>query len=1040
MRLNRLAGTSLIRGAVAAAAFLCAADLRAERLPLKTYTTADGLARDQILRVVRDSRGLLWFCTKEGLSRFDGQTFVTYTTADGLPHRSIRDLLETKDGEYWIATGDGLVRLTSDRPAGAPLFTVVKDGTSATRDVWRLLQDSAGTVWVGTTGGLLRLDSHGSDVTLRRVDLDMPATPNGRLVTSLAEDRDRSLWIGTRSAGLYHRWSDGRVVRYTELEHLPGNRVDALLVDRSGDVWAGTQRGLAQLVSTEGHQTIIARTLARSAGLADDWIGTLLQARDGTIWVAAGRGLSQVEPHAGAAPRIIRTYTTANGIDAEVAGLAEDAEGNLWLGLADGGALRLTRSGLTMYGEADGLGTPVIGSVFSDRHGTVCVFGNDRFGRFDGERFVRIMPDFGKPITRFAHERRRIALEDRDGEVWLGTGEGLYRFGRVERLDDLARRPPKAVYGAGRSLDGDLVLFVYEDRRGDIWVQTDSDYHPVLARWIRRTESFKTFDDSDGWPAGTWITDAAEDGAGNLWLAGSSLIRYRSGAFETVKSIDRIPTPDASALHVDAAGRLWVATDTAGVIRVDDPSRVAAARQYTIADGLSSNQTFSLTEDRWGRIYVVTGRGVDRLDPATGAIRHYTTGDGLVSGPLAFADSTGALWFGSNERLSRLIPTRDTPDRLASVWIDGVTVAGEPAPVPELGTPALPTLHLAASQRQVSIDFFGIGRSLLYQYRLAGLNAGWSKATTERTVHYANLAPGHYRFQVRAFDPESGRVSEAATASFTIAAPLWLRWWFLSLMASMFGALIYTGYRYRVSRLLEIERMRTRIATDLHDDIGASLSRVSILTAVICERLRTADEDVTTLLTEIAESSRSLVDSLRDIVWAIDSRQDTIADMATRVRQFAGSVFEASGITWRMEIAGPASGIELDSEQRRHVLLFFKEAIHNAARHANARSVVLEIDADHRSVRCRVTDDGRGFDVEATPAAAAARGSRGLANMSARASQLGGELRIKSTPGKGTVLIMTVPLRRQAARRMNMRWTTRRRMTETGVAPPRVHS
>ena len=1027
MKTARRAASRFIAGIVAAAIAMCAGEAGAERLPLKAYTTADGLARDQILRVVRDSRGLLWFCTKEGLSRFDGHTFTTYTTADGLPHRSVRDLLETKKGEYWIATGGGLVRLNPDRRAGAPLFTVVHDGIGRTRDVWRLFQDSTGIVWIGTSEGLLRLDARGSDVALHASDLDMPTTPDGRLVGSIAEDRDGSLWIGTRSAGLYRRFVDGRIIRYTTADGLPSDRVDALLVDSSGDLWAGTSLGLAQLVITPRGGRRIARVLGKSSGLAGDWVSTLLQDREGMIWVAAGLGLTRVEPQrGGGAPRIVRSYTSEHGIGDEINGIVEDEEGTLWLGTATHGVLRLPRTGVVLYGERDGLGMPVAGSIFADRNGTVCVYGDDRFARFDGERFVRVTPRFGKRITQYTFERRRIALQGRDGEVWIGTGEGLYRFPAVARVDDIARVPPKAVYRRGRGVDGDLVEFLYEDRRGDVWIQTDSGFHPVLVRWNRQADRIEAFAERSGWPAGTWVADAADDVAGNVWLAGTTLVRYRDGLFTAVKSIGAVNVPGASAVHVDAAGRLWIATDTAGLIRVDDPSRLASARQYTIGDGLSSDQVFNLTEDRWGRIYAVTGRGVDRLDPSTGALRHYTTADGIAPGPLAFADSTGALWFGTNETLSRLAPTRENAHARASVWIGGVSVAGVPTQIAELGAVAIPNLDLASGQRQVSIDFFGIGGSLLYQYRLDASSPIWSKPTSERTVHYASLAPGRYQFEVRAIDPDAGITSDPASVRFTIPPPLWLRWWFIGLMASMAGTVIYTGYRYRVGQLLEMERMRTRIATDLHDDIGASLSRVSVLTAVIRQRLQAADEEAAMLLSEIAESSRSLVDSLRDIVWAIDSRQDTIADVATRIRQFAGSVFDATGTSWRMAVGETAGRLELDSEQRRHVLLFFKEAIHNAARHAHARSVLLELSADHVQVVCRVTDDGSGFDTDRTPAAAAARGSRGLANMSARAAQLGGEFQMRSAPRQGTVLTMAVPFRRYPSGRMNMRWPIRR--------------
>jgi signal transduction histidine kinase len=250
--------------------------------------------------------------------------------------------------------------------------------------------------------------------------------------------------------------------------------------------------------------------------------------------------------------------------------------------------------------------------------------------------------------------------------------------------------------------------------------------------------------------------------------------------------------------------------------------------------------------------------------------------------------------------------------------------------------------------------------------------------------------------------------------AFVIPPPVWQRWWFLALAAALAAAGIYEIYRARLQRLLAIERVRTRIATDLHDDLGASLSRVSILSEVIKQRLDPVDDVSASLLGEIADSSRGLVGSLRDTVWAIDARHDTLGDLAARVRQLASTVFDARGIAWRLDIAADAARLALDSEQRRHLLLFFKEAVHNIARHADCRAVELAVTADHRQVICRARDDGRGFDVPAEIAAAAARGSRGLQSMAARAAQLGGHFEAGSAAGQGTVLTLTVPLRRRA--------------------------
>lgn len=280
-------------------------------------------------------------------------------------------------------------------------------------------------------------------------------------------------------------------------------------------------------------------------------------------------------------------------------------------------------------------------------------------------------------------------------------------------------------------------------------------------------------------------------------------------------------------------------------------------------------------------------------------------------------------------------------------------------------------------------------------------------------MHFANLSAGRYRFLVRAVDTNGSVVSVPATLAFVIPPPIWKRWWFLTLVGVCAAAGIYAISRARLRRLIAIERVRTRIATDLHDDLGASLSHVSILSEVIKQRLDPVDDVSASLLDEIADSSRHLVGSLRDTVWAIDTRQDTLGDLAARVRQFASTVFDGRGIAWNLDVTPDASRLTLDSEQRRQILLFLKEAIHNTARHAECRSVDLSLAVHHSSLVCRVGDDGKGFDVPVEMAAAAARGSRGLESLSARAAQLGGRLETRSAVGQGTVHTLTIPLKRR---------------------------
>jgi signal transduction histidine kinase len=258
-----------------------------------------------------------------------------------------------------------------------------------------------------------------------------------------------------------------------------------------------------------------------------------------------------------------------------------------------------------------------------------------------------------------------------------------------------------------------------------------------------------------------------------------------------------------------------------------------------------------------------------------------------------------------------------------------------------------------------------------------------------------------------AFDDLVSRT--AATLSFTIAAPVWRRWWFMALVSALVGSAAFALYRYRVSRLLEIERVRTRIAADLHDDIGASLSRVAIMSEVL--KRQVPGSASVPMLTEIADSARELVGSMRDIVWAIDPRRDDADDVVVRIRTFASDMLEAHGIKWSFHTPTDFGNIKLDADAKRHILLFFKEAINNVVRHSKASEVRLDIQVAQNRLIGEVRDDGEGFATVPEIIAGGLRG-QGLASMQRRVGHLRGTLAIDSSPGQGTHVRLMIPLKR----------------------------
>jgi ligand-binding sensor domain-containing protein/signal transduction histidine kinase len=1003
----------------------------AERLAVKSYGPADGLPAAFIQQVTRDSRGFMWFATRDGLSRFDGVRFVTYGVEQGLLNPTINGLLEARDGSYWIATnGSGVVRMDPGLPLGTSslwrVYTMGPDPLANRVNV--LFEDRQGRIWAGTDAGMARLDRHANtpdDPGFRSIPLDTHLDAIG--VSAIAEDRDGVLWFGLNE-GLLRYTPDGRRTQFTIRPTFRGDGVHQLLFDRAGRLWIGHLTGLIVLVppsDPDGTRTgpVPSRPLfpvqaPRPAKLeppplpidepitlpttpgepawyavnrrgATPGVTALAQFPDGHVWLGSSAGLLEFD-----GARFHR-YPTALGLsDPLIKSLAADAEDNLWVATADG-AMKVTRRGFRSYDERDGLGDPNVHAIFEDTGGAiVTVSGDWILGRLQGDRFVHARPQVD------ADQRvmwgSQAGFLDRHDRWWLLTESMTLQLPPGTQPTELAGRRPVRRFpvSAGQ---------LYEDRQGDIWFALRSQGQ--LACWNHETGDLRTFTDADGVPP-VFPGAIAEDRSGHLWIGTRSgdLVRRANGRFTRYPAASE-PGAAASitALHLDDAGRLWAGSSHDGLIRIegaesDRPRVVYISR----ADGLGSNNVRSIVSDRQHRIYAGTVRGVDRLDPDTGRIQHYTTVDGLPSGfvTAAYRDSRGDLWFATMRGLARLRPLAADRHAPPSVLIGGLSVAGTLVPIAHVGQAQVDQLTTGPQQRQVQIDFFGLafgmGETLRYRYRLEGLDREWSAPVDERSVRYSELPPGDYRFVVKAVSADGSESVRPATVRFTVLPALWQRSSVQALAGIALVLAATLAYRLRVRHLLALERVRSRIASDLHDDVGATLAQIAVLSEVIQTQIDDRQSTFVAPLARIAQTSRDAIASMGDIVWAINPKQDSLRATIFRMRAFASGVLAPRGLTFTL--AAPDGDATLTADLRRQVYLIFKEALNNVLRHAEATHVTIDLRLEHRRLRLRITDNGRGFD----PVAAADTGN-GLGSLHRRAQALGGTLTITSRPGDTTV-------------------------------------
>lgn len=979
--------------------FCLAAPAAAEQPVARLFTTEDGLARNWVLRIRRDTRGRLWFCTAEGLSVFDGERFFNYTTTDGLPHRIVEDILDAGGGVYFIATPSGLFRFRPRAARTASFERVPLLGSPEGIGATVLLRRNDGEVWCGTSHGLWRLATSGP---LRAEPVPVvaagdPDRPMAFQVKALAEDGRGSLWIGT-STGLL-RYQSGAGMRFREACNT--GAVRSLQLSHEGELWAGYAGGVSRLDLRHEPPRVTNYCFDPATRRGD--VQSIYQFQDGEIWMGA-LGLARFRPRPGkASPFEFFDAKSVVGFQ-YIYDIAEDIAGNRWLALQRSGVMRILRPGFSQFAEGDGLESRYVHSLFEAPDGTFyAVTGNRHtLNRFDGTRFhaadLRVPPS----VTNFGSGEHAVALQDHGGDWWIATGMGLLRYTNVRRVEDLSRKLPAGHYHKRNGLPGDEITRLYEDRKGDIWIGTTG-----IARWSRADSRLEDMSGALHQVFGRPVSlqSFAEDRAGNIWMGlyPGGLVRYRDGQWRAVA--EGLPAGTIASLLVDRHGGLWVGSSLAGLARIDHPEDEAPRLSFPIKRGrLRSDHVLQLAEDTLGRIYIGGGRGVDRLDPATDTVMHFASGSGPPQAEthILYRDRHGAIWFGSVNGLARYLPNPDPTDAPPAPAIHEVRVSGVPALVSGVGESQVEIAAFPAARGVVEIGFgtvdFSLENRVRYRYRLLPVETAWRAPDTGRSVRYAGLGPNAYRFEVQAVSSSGAPSAGAAAVSFQVQGPFWRTWWFLFLAGASVAGLVYSIYLLRLRHMLALERVRAHLAADLHDDLGSGLAEIAILTEVANQRGSAPGLDL------IARRARELRQSMSDIVWAVDPAGDSLESLINRWRHTAFALFGDD----LLEFTGPKGSVpahvELTSSQRRDLLLLFKEAVTNAARHASAQQVRIQVSYAPGWLKLEISDDGRGFDPERVQA------GNGLKSIRQRAQELRGNLAIESRANRGTVVSLAVPL------------------------------
>jgi signal transduction histidine kinase/ligand-binding sensor domain-containing protein len=1001
---------------------LAALPVCAQRLSVRHYDVSDGLAHSHVGAIHQDRKGYLWFGTREGLSRFDGYRFTNYGVRDGLGHIIVNAIAEDRQGRLWVGTnGGGVSRLIDDprevssshssESALAASASGVRrkfinfrvDDSKHSNQVNALLFDTHDNLWLTTDVGLY-VAAAGQDHDLKFKEV-APRADAAIGMPAFADRRGR-LWFGIVDELI--EVVQGQIIKYGRDDGFGRHNIVGVVEDQQGRLLVANERKVFEFIAHEGAGSR-GRWRPFPLTLAPDQMVTTMEVdAGGALWIGTSKGLIKYRDGKQT------LYTTAQGLSNNVIrALTEDRDGNLWIGAEGGGVCKLSGELIISITSAEGLPYQNVFRVTEDRRGRI-------YASIPNGGLVEIVEGRAVPVpgsTR-APFISSIPFQDGRGAWWVNTIEGMYRFEGPE-LQLIRGRKVRADDGIPADRIN-AVPTVAGDRFGKLWILYGGDkdvYRLDPSRGGRagfeRIPLNANFSPNPSRP--NYIFSMMSDRAGALWLGGHEILaRLMNGKTTVFQPAEGLPETRPRCFFQDSRGWVWVGLRYRGVSVTKDPTAESPKFvSYSTETGLASDTVWAIAEDDMGRIYLGTGKGLDQLDPLTGRIRHFNAKDGLAGDLInhCLKDRNGTIWVATTLGLSKFNPRAERiVDRPPPIYLSRAQVAGADLPLAETGAQRIPEIELPATRNNLLVEYVALSfqgeQRLRYQYKLegpTGAGADWSLPAEGRSVNFASLAPGSYRFLARGVNEEGALSPEPAVLRFRILPPLWQRWWFLALAATMAGLTGYALYRYRVAQLLKLERIRTRIATDLHDDIGANLTRISILSEVARRQGANGESPVSGSLQSIAEIARESVASMSDIVWAINPERDSLLDLTRKMRQHAEEVFTLRDIELKFTAPDAAQDLKLDAHVRRDLYLVFKETVNNAARHSGCARVEIELRVEGARLTLTISDDGRGFDP------AARTEGNGLLSMRRRAAALGGELILESSAGGGARMRLTIP-------------------------------
>jgi ligand-binding sensor domain-containing protein/anti-sigma regulatory factor (Ser/Thr protein kinase) len=1008
-----------------------------DNLYFDRITTMHGLSHNRVNCILQDKRGFIWIGTDDGLNRYDGHNFLVFQNkpgqAGGISGNVITDLHEDSEGILWIATADGGLTRYDYRLAPQLQFRQYKhsaaDSTSIPDNIVNdMLEDHDGNLWLATGRfSVIRFNKKTEKFKL------IPVMRGTRNALDMAIDKNGVIWVGRQGGGILKVNPRTMVAemdnRYLDIyaRNLPHVTVSALYTDRNRNMWYGSW---------------------------DHFLYTYDMSENAEF-------------------RISQSNQPYSYIGDELLTFAEDASGNLWMGGRFMGLQVYEKKTGKFFNyrydpsKEGSIADNRVNCIFIDKSGTAWI-GTNKGVSISSPSLQQFTQVFlpRSPLTG----NRQITIYDfytgKTNDLWIGTSEGL--FIQKNGSGALTHKPLKYKGNAlsvtkffsdesgNMFLGTNYSLFAYDPEKNTLSLLPNTEKDRVMNGIIDSRVVSVVKDTINGHPVllvspyGHFI--AYYDLVDKKWVSREDT---------AMKIIDRFNLRDnlVRKFYKTSKGQIWLATAKLGLGKwvtnslpnvsylVNDPGK---------PDGISNNDVFDMTEDSRGNLWVNTyGGGLHHFSTATQKFSHISASSNLQEG--LQVDENDIVWMVSNGNLHRYNPADssytvfDLPDLEKSGGVRGYIFKDNNGKMYVAGTNFFISFHpdsvklhraeprifltdfkifnnsysdllftkgaeLKYNQNYFTIQFsapdYSPASPMQYAYMLQGVDPDWIEVGQRDFAFYSNLPGGHYVFKVKATNDPGRWGKEIASFPITITPPFWKTWWFYLTCALALAVMVYAIYRYRINEILKMQAIRNKIAQDLHDHVGSTLSSVSVYSQVAQIQGELGNKELMKdVLQKISVTATDMISEMSDIVWAINPRNDSLEKILQRMDSFAKPLLKARDIRCDFQYPNSLLNLNLGMEKRKNFYLIFKEAVNNALKYSSCKQLTVKVKSSHHHLELEVSDDGIGFDKEQVKAnLSQSLSGNGFQNMQRRAKEMKGECQVTSSKGNGTTIYLRFPI------------------------------